>query len=98
MEELAKCLKKLQSLDLVTRSDEVALARRRYQHLVGLSSGGRKRVEKIESCWRDGVSERKQAEFTLKNVVLRLQRLRRECWVARVEARAKLSPHQYGLM
>ena len=95
VEELVKYLRKVQSLSLLTRSDELASARRRYQYLVGVSGSGTLKVEVTDECWRDMISERKQADLTFKNVVRSLQRLRRECWLARVEARARLSPYQY---
>ena len=65
IEEVTKYLRKLQSLGLVTRSDESASARRRYKYLVGVSGSGRERFEQNDGCWRDRVSEGQQARLTL---------------------------------
>ena len=42
-------------------------------------------------CWRDLVSEKKQAVLTLEAMVKSLKTLRRESWLARLEARSRLS-------
>ena len=63
IEELAKSYGRLFASNLVTRSDEVALARRRYQFLTGPSGIAElKRTLKEGSvnCWRCTSSERQQ--------------------------------------
>ena len=94
-EELVRFLKNLAKAGLVTRSDEMASARRVYAHLNGLSGCGLMRTELAQGCLRDRLSEKEQAELSLKTVTQSLKRIRRESWLARIEARTKLSPAQY---
>ena len=62
----------------MTRNDELASARRRFQHLTGQSGSDLLRKDKEVKCLRDRFSEKKQAELSLKTLVLSLQRFRKE--------------------
>ena len=95
MEELVRFLRNLAEVGLVTRNDEMASAKRVYSHYNGLSGSGILRKDLSDGCLRDKLSEKKQAELLLKIVTQSLKRIRKESWLARIEARTKLSPAQY---
>ena len=81
IEELAKSYGRLFASNLVTRSDEVASARRRYQFLTGPSGIvelKRKLKEGAVNCWRCISSERQQAVLSINNLEYGLQKLRKE--------------------
>ena len=75
MEELLRFLRTLAEERLVTRNEELAVARKSLQHLTGQSSKGLLRQELKDKCLRDKFSEKEQAEQTLKSVSLNLQKL-----------------------
>ena len=96
MEEFIKHLRRLMDNGLVGKTDEVASARRRFKNLIGPSgiylmlkefSHGRKK------CWRDPLSEQKQATIILEEVTRRLRDLRKECWNARGGGKVQAEPH-----
>ena len=91
MEELLSFLRVLVDGRLVTRNDEMAADRRKLQHLTGQSGKGSLRQKLKDKCLRDKFSEKKQAEQALKSVGLNLQRLKKETWSFRFEARTRQS-------
>ena len=83
---------------LVSKSDESALARRRFKDLIG-PSGIALMTQWIalgeKKCWRDFLFKKQQAMLSQEAMTRSLNKLRKECWKARVETRYRLSPHQY---
>ena len=97
-DKLVKSHRRLMDLGLTSRSDESTSARRRFKDLTG-PIGLDRTIKELrlgrDVCWRDPVFEKKQAVLTLGVLTKSLRNLRKECWLARVEARSKLSPFQY---
>ena len=66
----------------LTRNDELASARRVYSHYNGLSGSGILRKDLSDKCLRDKLSEKEQAELSLKTVTQSLRRIRKQSWLA----------------
>ena len=83
---------------LVSKSDESALARRRFKDLIG-PSGIELMTQWIalgeKKCWRDFLSEKQQATLFQEAMTRSFNKLRKECWKSRVETRYRLSLHLY---
>ena len=79
-EELVRHHRRLLELGLVERKDELASARRRFNHLTGQSGldSMRRDLRDGRKCWRDVTSDRKQAAITLDTVVGGLNQLRKD--------------------
>ena len=98
LEELAKSQGRLMDSNSVTRSDEVATARRRYQYITGPSGIDelkRTLMEGSENCWRSRSSERHQAVLTCKYLEEGLQKLRKEGWKQRRAMRSRVGDTKY---
>ena len=98
IEELANSYGRLFASNLVTRSDEVASARRRCQFLTGPSGIAElKRTLKEGSvnCWRCISSERQQAVLSIRNLEYGLQKLRKEGWNKRKVLRSRVGDSKY---
>ena len=98
LEELAKSQVRLINSGLVSRSDELASARRRFQSLTGPSGIDLLKLQLMEgsvSCWRDKSSDRQQAVMSLRNLREGLQKLRMEGWRQRKVMRSRVSDTQY---
>ena len=66
---------------LASRSDGIALARRRFQFLIGPSGidNLKKQLEEgTVTCWRDPTSDREQGKLSLDSLEKGLQKLRKE--------------------
>ena len=98
LEELVKSQRRLMDSGLVSRSDEVASARRRFQFLTG-PSGIEKLKEQLEngtvSCWRDESSDRDQSKLSLSNLEKGLQKVRCEDWRQAKEMRSIVGEVNY---
>ena len=83
LEVLIGFQRRLLTLGLVSHSDEVALARRRFQFLTGPSGIDwlKKELSKgSDICWRSSASDRNQARLSLRNLEGGVQKIREESW------------------
>ena len=98
IEELVKLQRRLLECGLAVRSDEDASARRRYKYFIGpsaIASSILRKSKEVNVCWRDVDSHKEQVKLMLRALTTSLSTLRKECWVARQEARLRLSLYQY---
>ena len=87
---LVAFLERIHQQGLVSRTEEVASARRRFAYLVGPTSVRETKKWLLEKgndfCWRDKPSEKRQARISMVNIKDGLDKARKESWRARKEA------------